>query len=96
VSVCQLYDGSDQPDSDSQQRRRSRVRLSDSATTPSMPPAAELSAAPRRLQSLLIWGGRAPDVHVSLVAGRGHGPPPAVMEVGGTAPEPMGGVVLPP
>jgi hypothetical protein len=59
VSVCQLYDGSDRPDSNSLQRRRSRGRSSDSATTPSAPPAAESSAAPRCLQSLLIRGGGA-------------------------------------
>jgi hypothetical protein len=48
---------------------------------------AEPSAAPRRLQSLLIRGGGAPEVHVSLVAGGGQGSPPAVAEVGGSAPE---------
>jgi hypothetical protein len=31
--------------------------------------------------------GRAPDVHVSLVAGRGQGPTPVVAEAGGSAPE---------
>jgi hypothetical protein len=85
-----LYDGSDRPDSDSLQRRRSRGRSSDSASTPSAPPVAEPSAAPRRLQSLLIRGGGASDVHVSLVTSGGHSPTPAVAEVGGTAPEPMG------
>jgi hypothetical protein len=90
MSVRQLYDGSDRPDSDSLQRRQSRGRSSDSASTPSAPPAAEPSAAPRRLQLLLIRGGRAPDVHVSLVAGGGHGPTPAVAEAGGTTPEQMG------
>jgi hypothetical protein len=34
--------------------------------------------APWRLQSLLIRGGGAPDVHMSLVAGGGQGPTPAV------------------
>jgi hypothetical protein len=48
---------------------------------------AESSAAPWRLQSLLIRGGGAQEVHVSLVAGGGQGPPPAVVEVGGSAPE---------
>jgi hypothetical protein len=48
---------------------------------------AESGASPRGLQSLLIRGGGAPDVHVSLVAGGGHGPIPAVAEVGGSAPE---------
>jgi hypothetical protein len=39
------------------------------ASMPSAPPVAEPSAAPRHLQSLLIRGGGAPDVHVSLVTG---------------------------
>jgi hypothetical protein len=51
---------------------------------------AEPSAAPRRLQSLLIRGGGAPDVHVSLVTGGGHGPAPVIAEAGGAAPERMG------
>jgi hypothetical protein len=51
---------------------------------------AKPSAAPRRLQSLLIRGSEAPDVHVPLIAGGGHGPTPAVAEVGGTTPERMG------
>jgi hypothetical protein len=55
-----------------------------------VPPVAEPSAAPRRLQSLLIQGGGAPDVHVSLVAGGGHDPTPVVAEAGGTTPERMG------
>jgi hypothetical protein len=42
------------------------------------------------LQSLLIRGGGALDVHVSLVAGGGHSPTPAVAEAGGTAPERVG------
>jgi hypothetical protein len=61
VSARQLYDGSDCPDSDSLQRRRSRGRSSDSASTPSVQ-QAEPSAAPWRLQSLLIRGGGASDV----------------------------------
>jgi hypothetical protein len=48
---------------------------------------AEPSAAPRRLQSLLIRGGGAPDVHVSLVAGGGHSPAPVDAEARGTAAE---------
>jgi hypothetical protein len=51
---------------------------------------AKPSAAPRRLQSLLIWGGGTPDVHVPLIAGEGQGPTPAVAEAGGTTPERMG------
>jgi hypothetical protein len=42
---------------------------------------AEPSATPLRLQSLLIRGGRAPDVHVSLVAGGAHDPSPAMSTV---------------
>jgi hypothetical protein len=59
VSVRQIYDGSDRLDSDSLQRRRSRGRSSDSASTPSAVPVVEPSTAPRRLQSLLIRGGGA-------------------------------------
>jgi hypothetical protein len=87
ASARQLYDGSDRPDFDSLQRHRSRGRSSDSASTPSVPPVAEPSAALRHLQSLLIRGGGAPDVHVSLVAGGGHSPTPAVAEAGEPAPE---------
>jgi hypothetical protein len=86
----QLYDGPDRPDSDSLQRRRSRRRSSDSVSTLSAPPAAEPSAAPRRLQSLLIQGGGAPDVHVSLVAGGGHDLTLAVAEAGESALEQEG------
>jgi hypothetical protein len=46
VSVRQLYDSSDRPDSDSQHKRWSRERLSDSVSTPSAAPVAEPSAAP--------------------------------------------------
>jgi hypothetical protein len=56
-------------------------------STPSAPQAAEPGAASRRLQSLLIRGGGAPDVHVSLVAGGGHGTTPTVTEVEGSAPK---------
>jgi hypothetical protein len=87
VSARQLYDNSDRPNSDSLQRRRSRGRLSDSASTPSAPPAAEPSAALWHLQSLLIRGGGALYVHVSLVAGGGHGPTPDVAKARGIAPE---------
>jgi hypothetical protein len=54
VPVRQIYDGSDCLDYDSLQRRRSRGRSSDSTSTPSTAPVVEPSAAPRRLQSLLI------------------------------------------
>jgi hypothetical protein len=86
-SARQLYDGLKRPDSDSLQRRRSRGKSSDSASTQSAPPVAEPSAAPRCLQSLLIQGRGASDVHVSLVTGGGHGPTPTVVEAGGSAPE---------
>jgi hypothetical protein len=91
----QLYDGSDHPDSDSLQRRPSRRRSSDSVSMPSAPPAAEPSAAPRHLQSLLIQGGGAPDVHVSHVTGRGHDLTLVVAEAGGQ-PLSKRGSVLPP
>jgi hypothetical protein len=62
---------------------------------PSAAPVAETSTAPRRLQSLLIRGGRAPDVHVPLVAGGGHGPTLAVVEVGGQPPSEWGRMLPP-
>jgi hypothetical protein len=49
---------------------------------PSAPQAAEPGAAPRCLQSLLIWGSGAPNVHVSLVAGGGHGSTSTAVEAG--------------
>jgi hypothetical protein len=88
--VRQLFDSSDRPNSDSLQRRRSRAKSTDSASTPSAPQAVDSGAAPRHLQSLLIRGGGAPDVHVSLVAGRGQGPTPAIVEAGGSALERSG------
>jgi hypothetical protein len=51
---------------------------------------AEPSAAPQRLLSLLIRGGGAPEVHVSLVSVGDHGPIPAVAEAGGSSPERAG------
>jgi hypothetical protein len=69
-----LYDGSDRPNSDSLQRRRSRAKSTDSASTPSVPQAVDSSAALRRMQSLLFRGGGAPYVHVSLVTDGGQGP----------------------
>jgi hypothetical protein len=59
-------------------------------STPRAVPVAEPSAAPRSLQSLLIQGGGAPDVHVPLIAGGGRGPSPAVAEARGATPEQMG------
>jgi hypothetical protein len=49
-----------------------------------------LALASRRLQSLLIRGGGASNVHVSLVAGRGQGSLPTVAEARGSAPEQLG------
>jgi hypothetical protein len=51
---------------------------------------AESGAAPRRLQSLLIRGSGALDVHVSLITGGGQGPTPATAGTGGSAPERRG------
>jgi hypothetical protein len=63
-------------------------KSSDSTLTPSAPPAVEPSAD--RLQSLLIRGGGAPDVHVSLIVGGGQNPTPAVVEARVSAPERAG------
>jgi hypothetical protein len=90
VPVRQLYDGSDRSDSDSLQWCQSRGRSSDSMSTPNVVPVAEPSTAPRRLQSLLIRGGGAPDVHVPLIAGGGRNPFPTIAEASGAAPEQMG------
>jgi hypothetical protein len=87
LSARQNYDESERPDSDSLQRRRSRGRLSDLASTSTAPPVAELSTAPRRLQSLLIRREGAAEVHMSLVAGGGQGSSPTVVEAEGSAPE---------
>jgi hypothetical protein len=86
ASACQLYDGSDCPDSDSLQRRRSRGKSSDSASTTSAPQEAEPGAAPRCLQSLLIRGGGVSNVHMSLVTGGGHSPTPGCRGGQGVSP----------
>jgi hypothetical protein len=86
ASACQLYDGSDRPDSDSLQRRRSRGKSSDSASTPSAPQEAEPGAAPRCLQSLLIRGGGVSNVHMSLITGGGHSPTPGCRGGQGVSP----------
>jgi hypothetical protein len=88
--VRQLFDGSDRPDSDSLQRRRSRVKLTDSALTPSAPQVVYSGTTPRHLQLLLIRGSGAPDVHISLVVGGGQRPTPAIPDAGGSAPERSG------
>jgi hypothetical protein len=59
------------------------------ASTLSAPQGAISSTAPQRLQSLVIRGGGAPDVHVSLYAGRGQGPASDVAEVERTKPKPL-------
>jgi hypothetical protein len=69
--VRQLFDGFDRPDSDSLQRRRSWGKSPNSASTLSAPQAVDSGAAPWLLWLLLIRGGGAPDVHVSLAAGGG-------------------------
>jgi hypothetical protein len=76
TSTHHLLDGSDRPDTDSLQRRRSKARLTDSASTLSATQGEDSDTVPWRLQSLLIRGGGAPDVHVSLTAGGGQGPAP--------------------
>jgi hypothetical protein len=88
ASACQLYDGFDRPDSDSLQRRRSRGKSSDSASTTSAPQEAEPGAAPRCLQSLLIRGGGVSNVHMSLVTGGGHSPTPGCRGGQGVSPPP--------
>jgi hypothetical protein len=45
----QLYDGSDRPDSDSLQRRRSRGKSTDTVSTPSALRVVESGIAPQRL-----------------------------------------------
>jgi hypothetical protein len=59
-------------------------------STPSAPQEADYGATPWRLQSLIIQGGGAPDVQVTLTAGGGQGLTPVVPEVGRTAPEQPG------
>jgi hypothetical protein len=86
--VRQLFDGTDRLDLDSLQRRQSRAKSTDSTSTSSVPHVMDSGAAPRCLQSLLIRGGGAPDVHVSLVAGGGQDPTP----VRRISPRAVGGV----
>jgi hypothetical protein len=86
-SPCYIFDDFDRLDTDSVQRCLSQVRSTSSASTPSVPQGADSGTTPRRLQSLIIQGGGAPDVHVPLPAGGGQGPASDVAEVGRTAPE---------
>jgi hypothetical protein len=85
-----LFNSSNRPDTDSLQRHPSRARSTSSASMPSAPQEADSGAAPRCLQSLIIRGGRAPDVQVSLAAGGGQGSASATAEVGRIAPEQLG------
>jgi hypothetical protein len=48
------------------------------------------SASTLSAPSLLIWGGEAPDIQVSLIACGGQGPTSTVAEAGGLAPERAG------
>jgi hypothetical protein len=82
-----LFDGSDRPDEDSLQRPRSRVRSTGSVSTSSAPQEVDSSAAPRCLWPLIIRGGGALDVQVSLAACGGQGLTLAMAEVGRSAPE---------
>jgi hypothetical protein len=81
-----LFDGFDRLDTDSLQRHPSRARSTSSTSTPSTPQGADSGAAPWRLQSLIIQGGGAPDVQVSLPAGGGQGPASDAAEVGKDSP----------
>jgi hypothetical protein len=85
-----LFDGPDRPDANSLQRHKSWVRSTGSASTPSTPQEEDSDTAPRRLQSLFIRGGGAPDVHVSLIAGGGQRSTLVVMAVGRSAPKQSG------
>jgi hypothetical protein len=55
-----------------------------------VPQKEDSGAVPWCLQSLIIRGGGAPDVQISLTAGEGQGPTPTVLEVRRTAPEQSG------
>jgi hypothetical protein len=66
------------------------VKSTDLALTPSVSQEVDSGTAPRRLRSLLIRGGGALDVHISLVAGGGQGPAPTIAEAGGSTPEQSG------
>jgi hypothetical protein len=90
ASARQLYDGSDRPDSDSLQRCRTRGEVDGLCVDTTTLQVVESGGTTRYLQSLLIQGGRAPDVHVSLVAGGGQGPTPIIAGVRGSAPERTG------
>jgi hypothetical protein len=83
-----LFDGFDRPNTDSLQRRPSRARSTTPTLTLSVPQGVDTSAVPQRLQSLVIRGGGAPDVHVPLSAGGSQRPTSDAAEVGRTASEP--------
>jgi hypothetical protein len=82
--VRQLFDGSDCPDSDSLQRRRSRARSTDSASTLSVPQEDISSTAPGACNHYLS-GAVEPRMFTypsSLAGGKGQSRP---TEVGGSA-----------
>jgi hypothetical protein len=83
-----FFNGSDRPDADSLHRRSSRARSMTPMSTLGALQGADTSAAPRHLQSLVIRGGGAPDVHVPLSTGGGQGPASDAAEVGRTVPKP--------
>jgi hypothetical protein len=89
TSARQLYDGSDRPDSDSLQRRRSRGRSLVSASTPSAA-GSGAECCPVALAVVAYPGWRSPRCSCVPCRRRGHGPTPAIAEAGGSAPERMG------
>jgi hypothetical protein len=92
---CHLFDASDRPNADSLQRRRSQATSTDSVSTPSAPQEADSGAALRRLQSLIIRGGGALDVQVSLAAGGGQGQPRPERRSEGQSPSSRGSAAPP-
>jgi hypothetical protein len=88
-------DGSDHRDSDSLQRRQSRGRSLDSASTPSAPSVAEPSAAPRRLAVFAYLGRRSPGCSCVPCHRRGPRFDPGYRGGRGVSPRANGGVVPP-
>jgi hypothetical protein len=60
ATVRQLFDGSDHPNSDSLQRRRSRARSTDLASMPSVPQEADSGATPAAPAVIAYPGRRSP------------------------------------
>jgi hypothetical protein len=85
-----LFDSSDRQDADSLQRRSLRARSTMPASTPSVPQGASTSIPSQSLQSLVIRGGGALDVHVPLSVSGSQGPASNAAEVGRTAPVQLG------